>query len=141
MNDSKLRMFSLFLRAYGWGSLLLFSFLMIGFTLKLSVLDVGGPLHFMVWGPLDDHVAPMLLAVYIPWSIYIIIAARDPQSHRMFIQFTVWANLAHGVVMIPHALMAPEYYVKFATDIPWVFLPAIAMLALRPWAKEAATKA
>jgi hypothetical protein len=34
--------------------------------------------------------------------------------------------------MVPRALMAPEYYGKFATDIPWVFLPAIAWIALRP---------
>jgi hypothetical protein len=34
--------------------------------------------------------------------------------------------------MVPHALMSPEYHVKFLTDIPWVFLPAIALWLLRP---------
>jgi hypothetical protein len=33
--------------------------------------------------------------------------------------------------MLPHAVMAPEYHVKFLTDIPMVLLPAFAWLAVR----------
>ena len=131
-NDSKLGLLKGFFRIYGWGSLALFTALLAGTTFKLPVFDARGALHFMFWGPLDDPVVPMLLVVYIVWSIFVIRAARDPIAHKMFIDFTVWANLAHGVVMIPHALMSSEYYVKFATDIPMVFLPAIAVWLWRP---------
>jgi hypothetical protein len=137
MEESRVRVLSLFLRVYGWASLILFTTLLTAFTLQLPLFDTGGTLHWTVWGPLSDHVAPMLLAVYVVWSVYIIKAARDPIANALFLEFTAWANVAHGIVMIPHALMAPEYTIKFVTDIPWVFLPAVALLALRPRARRA----
>ena len=33
--------------------------------------------------------------------------------------------------MMPHAIMAPDYHIKFLTDIPMVLVPAIAWLAAR----------
>ena len=132
MDESKLRSFQIFLRVYGWLSLFLFAGLLAGFTLELSAMNPGGSLSWLAWGPVTDPVPPMLLAVYVVWSIYIIRAARDPLANRTFLEFTVWANVAHGIGMIPHALGAPEFRVKFLTDIPWVFLPAIAWFALRP---------
>jgi hypothetical protein len=132
MDDPKLRALQMFFRLFGWLSLLLFSVLLAAFVFGLKAFDTGGPLNWMLWGGVGDHVAPMLLAVYVVWSVYIIKAARDPVAQRLFLEFTVWANVAHGVVMIPHALMAPEFMVKFATDIPMVFLPAIAWITLRP---------
>src|SRR4051812_20829356 len=104
MNDSRTTGLPLFLRIYGWASLALFTTLLAAFTFRLSAFDTGGSLHWMVWGPLSDHVAPMLLAVYVVWSIYLIRAARNPQENASFIEFTVWANVAHGIVMIAHAL-------------------------------------
>src|SRR5215813_2130945 len=106
MPDSRAGALSLFLRIYGWASLMLFSVLLAAFTFRLPAFDTGGSLHWTVWGPLTDHVAPMLLAVYVVWSIYIIKAARDPIGNATFLEFTAWANAAHGVVMIPHALMS-----------------------------------
>ena len=132
MKDSGLPALKTFLSIYGWLSLLLFGGLMIGFISQPASWDVGGRWHWLIWDRISDHVAPMLLAVYIVWSIFIIRAARDPIANKLFIDFTVWANVAHGISMIPHALMAPEYRIKFLTDIPWVMIPAIALLLLRP---------
>jgi hypothetical protein len=136
MNDSRLHMFKQFLRIYGWLSLVLFGVLMIGFIVQPASWNVGGRWHWLIWDSVTDHVAPMLVAVYVVWSIYIIRAARDPIANKTFLEFTVWANVAHGIAMVPHALMAPDYYGKFATDIPWVFLPAIAWIALRPFSMK-----
>lgn len=121
-----------FLSIYGWLSLVLFSGLLIAFAIQAPALDVGGRWHWLIWGRIMDPVPPMLLAVYVVWSIYIIRAARDPMANKMFIEFTVWANVAHGISMVPHALMAPEYRLKFLTDIPWVLLPLIALWLMRP---------
>ena len=132
MQDSRYRALSVFLRVYGWASLLLFSGLMIGFVTQAQVLDEGSPGHWLIWDRVGDHVAPMLLAVYIVWSVFIIRAANDPVANKTFIDFTLWANVAHGIAMIPHAVMAPDYHIKFLTDIPWVFIPAIAIPLLRP---------
>jgi hypothetical protein len=86
----------------------------------------------LIWDRVTDPIPPMLFAVYIVWSIFIYRAARDPLAHKMFLDFTAWANVAHGIAMVPHALMTPEYHIKFLTDIPWVLLPAIAIAFLRP---------
>ena len=132
MDDSKLVMLKRFLSIYGWLSLVLFGGLLIGFAIQAPALDVGGRWHVLIWDRITEPVPPMLLAVYVVWSIYIIRAARDPMANKMFLDFTAWANVAHGIVMVPHALMKPEYHVKFFTDIPWVFIPAIALWLLRP---------
>jgi len=44
--------------------------------------------------------------------------------------------VTHGIAMVPHASMMPEYHIKFLTDIPWVLLPAIAIAFLRPSASQ-----
>ena len=138
MHDSRVRGLSVFLRIYGWASLLLFSGLMVGFVMQAHALDEGSAWHWLIWDRIGDHVAPMLLAVYVVWSIFIIRAARDPIANATFLDFTIWANVAHGIAMIPHALMTPDYHIKFLTDIPWVFVPAIAIPLLR--AREATTR-
>ena len=130
--DHKLRLLKIFLRVYAVLSIILFSGLMIGFVAKAPILNPGGAWHVLIWDRVTDPVPPMLFAVYIVWSIFIFRAARDPLAHTMFLDFTAWANVAHGVSMVPHALMSPEYHIKFLTDIPWVLLPAIAIAFLRP---------
>ena len=137
--DQKLRLLKVFLRVYAVLSLILFSGLMIGFVAKAPILDPGGAWHVLIWDRVTDPIPPMLFAVYIVWSIFIFRAARDPLAHPMFLDFTAWANLAHGISMVPHALMSPEYHIKFVTDIPWVLLPAIAIASLRPSASQRPT--
>src|SRR6185295_6042149 len=85
MQDSRVRGLSVFLRIYGWASLLLFSGLMVGFVTKAQALDEGSAWHWLIWDRVGDHVAPMLLAVYVVWSIFIIRAARDPIANKTFL--------------------------------------------------------
>lgn len=132
MEDSKLRQLKLFLRVYASLSLILFTALLLGFATQFPLLDEGGAWHWMSWDRVTGHVAPMLFAVYIVWSIFLLRAARNPLAHTMFLDFTVWANVAHAISMVPHALASPEYHIKFLTDIPWVLLPAAAITLLRP---------
>lgn len=129
---SKLRALQVFLRVYAILSLLLFGGLMIGFAVRAPILDPGGAWHVLIWDRVTDPIPPMLFAVYIVWSVFIYRAAHDPLAHKMFLDFTAWANLAHGIAMLPHALMMPEYRIKLLTDIPWVLLPTMAILFLRP---------
>jgi len=131
MDSQNLRALQAVIRWYGWFSLALFSFLMVGFVFQWPAFDVGGSMHWMIWDRVADHVAPMLLAVYVVWSVYLIRIARDPLANITFLDFTAWANLAHGASMIPHALMTPDYHIKFFTDIPMVVVPALAWLAVR----------
>ena len=112
---------------------------MLGFIMQPASWDIGGQWHWLIWDRITDPVAPMLLAVYIVWSVYIIRSARDPIANMFFLEFTAWANVAHGVSMIPHAMMTPDYHAKFFTDIPMVFLPALALWLLRPTSRPRTT--
>jgi hypothetical protein len=131
MDDARVRGLRLFLQIYGTASLILFAGLLLGFEVRTPFFDDGASGHWLIWDHVTDHVAPMLLAVYVVWSVFLIRAARDPLANPMFLDFTVWGNLAHGIVMVPHSLMAPEYHIKFLTDIPWVIIPVIAIPLLR----------
>ena len=132
MEDSRLRPLKVFLRVYAVLSLILFSALMLGFVTRFPLIDEGGAWHWMSWDRVTDHVAPMLFSIYIVWSIFLLRAARDPLANKTFLDFTVWANVAHAISMVPHAVASPDYHVKFLTDIPWVLLPAAAITVLRP---------
>jgi hypothetical protein len=65
----------------------------------------------------------MLLIIYIVWGIFLLLAARDPQSYTSFLSFTMWANLAHGLLMaVQAATEFHHYWSKFFTDIPFVLI-------------------
>jgi hypothetical protein len=51
------------------------------------------------------------------------------ESHN----FTMWANLAHGLLMVVRAAMSwiDRYWSKFLTDIPAVLILALGMYLLR----------
>jgi hypothetical protein len=51
---------------------------------------------------------------HCPWVL--------PAAYLLFLDFTMWANLAHGLLMVPQALGSREYHSKFLTDIPWILL-------------------
>jgi len=63
-----------------------------------------------------------------------------PFKYRSFLDFTVWANLAHGALMIPRALGDPQYHSKFLTDIPWILGLSFAILILMPLASAASVQ-
>jgi hypothetical protein len=75
----------------------------------------------------------MLTVTYFVWSVFLIRASRDPEAHASFLDFTMWANLAHGLIMVPQAFGEHTYHSKFMTDIPWVLILAAAIALLRTW--------
>jgi FtsH-binding integral membrane protein len=131
-DQKKLQALRVFLRVYGALSLALFTSLLLGFIVQFQPLDLGRPMHWVIWDRVTDHVGPMLFVIYMVWSIYLIRAAADPLKYQTFLDFTMWANLAHGLLMVPYALTEPEYHSKFLTDIPWLLGSSAAIFLLRP---------
>jgi drug/metabolite transporter (DMT)-like permease len=105
-----------------------------------SAFRPGGGLYWAVWDDLPGHVAMMLAAIYLTWAVYLLLAARRPADYASFLNFTMWANLVHGLVMAPGAL-EHEYHSKFLTDIPWILLLSVAIYLLRPRADTASAGA
>jgi hypothetical protein len=46
----------------------------------------------------------MLFVIYLTWAVFFFIAARKPQAYVSFLNFTMWANLVHGLLMVIQAL-------------------------------------
>ncbi|MER9776936.1 DUF6632 domain-containing protein [Mesorhizobium sp. M0220] len=130
-----------FLLVYGCLSLVLFGTLSIGLFFHLPAFGKGGALNWTVWDDMSDHVPLMITVIYFVWSIFLIRSSRAPSAHASFLDFTMWANLAHGLIMIPQALDMNMYHSKFMTDIPWVLLLAGAIGFLRTWPATGDVKA
>jgi|SRR5215211_4895895 len=137
----KLAALRIFLRVYGVLTLAIFSLLFVGFIVESPLLaEHGGALNWTIWndvrfGHEHAHVPPMLLLIYAVWGVFMLRAAGNPQGYLSFLNFTMWANLAHGVLMAVQAGMDMDrYWSKFFTDIPFVLILALGIYLLRPCA-------
>ena len=130
--------FRIFLRVYGGLTLAIFVLLFVGFLGQSPLLaEHGGALNWTIWndvrcGSEHMHVPPMLMVIYIVWGVFLLRAARDPQSYASFLSFTMWANLAHGLLMIVQASTEIQHYwSKFLTDIPFVLILSLGIYLWR----------
>jgi len=121
----------IFLTIYGIVSILLFGGLFLLTSTDASIMQDGGALRFMRWDILSKHVELMIEAVYLVWGIFMLLAARKPLSYLSFLNFTLWANLVHGLLMIPQAMMVGMMY-KMFTDIAYCLVLAIGLWILLP---------
>jgi Family of unknown function (DUF6632) len=73
-----------------------------------------------------------LMVIYIVWGVFLLRASRNPAAYSSFLDFTMWANLAHGVLMaVQAATEIDRYWSKFATDIPFVLVLALGIYLWR----------
>jgi Family of unknown function (DUF6632) len=143
----KLAAFRTFLRVYGVLILVIFSLLFVGFIVQTPLLaEHGGVLNWTIWndvrfGQDHAHVPPMLLLIYVVWGVFLLRAAGDPPEYSSFLNFTMWANVAHGVLMAAQAATDMDrYWSKFFTDIPFVLILALGIYLLRPGADRTADR-
>ena len=132
---SKLKKLKLFLTIYGIVSILLFGGLFFLTSFDVPIIQEGGALRFMRWDVLSKHVELMLEAVYLVWGVFMLKAAQKPMAYLSFLSFTLWANLVHGLLMIPQAMMVGMMY-KMGTDIAWCIVLAIGLWILMPKGEE-----
>ena len=133
---SKLKNLKLFLNNYGVISVILFGGLFLLTSFDAPIMKDGGAFRFMRWDVLSKHVELMLEAVYLVWGIFILMAARKPLAYLSFLNFTLWANLVHGLLMIPQAMMVGMMF-KMFTDIAYCLVLAVGLWILMPKGEEA----
>jgi len=136
---SKLKGLKIFLNVFGAISILLFGTLFLLTSLDASVMQEGGALRFLRWDILSKHVELMIEIVYLVWGIFMLLAARKPLYYLSFLPFTLWANLAHGLLMIPQAFMVGMLY-KIFTDVAYCLVLAIGLWILLPNGEEATAR-
>lgn len=126
----------LFLNIYGVISILLFGSLIVLTTFNASIIQEGGAMAMMRWMPFSPMVEIMLETVYFVWGIYFFVAARKPLQNISFINFTIWANLVHGLLMLVQVFIMPMYMYKVFTDIAYCLVLAIGLWMLKPKGSE-----
>jgi hypothetical protein len=149
--EAKSRVLRIALRVWGIASLFIFVPLLLGLIVQSPLLaENGGMLNWAIWNDVTSsnhlgsshaaHVPPMLFTIYIVWAIYVLIAANNPQQYWSFLDFTMWANIGHGLLMALQALTnLPRYWSKFLTDVPWILGIAVVIFLFRPWDKSTVT--
>src|SRR6266542_4409465 len=50
--------------------------------------------------PYNAHYESMMAAIHITWAVMLWRASDNPAKHALFIDFNIWANAAHGLVML-----------------------------------------
>ena len=129
----KIKTLKIFLTTYGVLSIMIFGLLFIAFIFKFQSFNPGQQWHWLIWDDVNNHVGLMIVTIYLIWGIYFFVAAKDPEKNVSFLKFTMWANLGHGLIMIPLALDGTHIYTsKFITDIPFILFLSIGLYILMP---------
>jgi hypothetical protein len=104
-------------------------FFTLAFVAAATESEPPGPLYEMFgWGSIGDAEEMMIAAIYIVWGFFLWRTAKDPASHRLFLDFTVAANAAHFGVMFVQAIVMHGEHVHLVGDvlIGWLLLIVLA---------------
>ena len=133
---NKIARLKVFLDVYGIVSVILFGGLFSLTLIDAPIMQDGGALRFMRWEPLAKHIELMLEGVYFVWGVFFFRAARHPERYLSFIDFTIWANIVHGLIMVPQSHVIPGFHYKLVTDVAYCLILSAGLLILRPGGPE-----
>ena len=133
MNEAgRMAWLRIFLRLLSLGFLAAFIPWITLILLNAPILAPGGGLAPLLrFQPYNAHYESMLAAIHIVWAVMLWRASDDPAQHALFIDFTIWANVAHGVVMLIATPMAKGLAMTVIEGLP-LFAIAAVLRALRP---------
>ena len=102
MNDTmRMTALRLFLRVLSVGFFTAFVPWLTLILLDAPILAPGGTLAPLLrFQPYNAYYESMLTAIHLVWAVMLWRASYDPSRHVLFIDFSIWANAAHGLVMI-----------------------------------------
>jgi hypothetical protein len=122
----------IFLRLLSFGFLAAFIPWITLILLNASILAPGGPLAPLLrFQPYNAHYESMMAAIHIVWAVMLWRASDDPARHPLFIEFTIWANVAHGVVMLIATPIAKGLIMTAVEGLP-LFVIAGVLWGLKP---------
>jgi len=102
--------------------------------LQVPALAPGGRLAPLLrFQPYNPGMESMMAAVYIVWAVMLWRASDDPPKHRLFIDFTIWASAAHGLVMLIATPLQKGVVMTFIEGVPLLVVAGV-LWWLRPTA-------
>jgi hypothetical protein len=95
------------------------------------------------WQANKEDAEPMGISLYIVQGVFLLMAARDPETNRGVITFTACLNLAHAAVMTVMSIHLPNERQDLLIASAMFGFIAVALLVLLPsrGAREAASTA
>ena len=102
------------------------------------------PLYTDLWHSkwlleLKNETEPMFLSFYIALGPFLLLAAREPSSHRSLIAFAAWSSLIHASVMTIQTVEAWHHGIhRDFTDVVIAAIIGGALLLLMPEKKQRA---
>jgi hypothetical protein len=100
--------------------------------LNAPILAPGGGLAPLLrFQPYNAYYESMMAAIHIVWAVMLWRASDNPARHLLFIDFTIWANVAHGLVMLIATPMQKGLLMTVIEGLP-LFVIAAVLRWLRP---------
>jgi hypothetical protein len=121
-----------FLRVLAVGFLAAFIPWITLILLKVPILAPGGSLAPLVrFQPYNANYESMMAAIHMVWAVMLWRASYNPAQHALFIDFTIWANAAHGLVMLVATPIQKGLIMTVIEGLP-LFVIAAVLWWLRP---------
>ncbi len=73
----------------------------------------------------------MFASIYAVWGWYLWQASKEPKKHSLLIDFSIWANIIHGLVMIVIGMLREGEFHHMLGDGLVLIVPAIAILYMK----------
>lgn len=120
------------MRSFGAGIVVSTAFVGVALALDLAIVSDGTFLEwFFFWHPRNISYELMLIAMLGAWGVFLWRAARDPQDHRFFIDFSLLFLGLHALVMAYTAVVVEGEIHHLITDVLLLAVMAVVLLALR----------
>lgn len=114
------------------GYLVLFLSWITLILLEAPILSAGGTLAPLLrFQPYNPQMESMITAIYTVWAVMLWRASSAPSKHPLFIDFTIWASAAHGLVMVIATPMQKGIVMTMIEGFPF-FVVAGMLWWLRP---------
>lgn len=133
MNETaRITWLRVFLRVLSIGFLSAFIPWITLILLNAPILAPGGRLAPLLrFQPYNPHYESMIAAIHIAWAVMLWRASRNPAQHSLFIDFTIWANAAHGLVMLMATPIQKGSVMMVIESVPLLVIAAV-LWWLRP---------
>jgi hypothetical protein len=100
--------------------------------LNAPILALGGRLAPLLrFQPYNAYYESMMAAIHIVWAAMLWRASENPARHPLFIEFTIWANAAHGLVMLIATPIQKGAIMMVIESLPLLVIAAV-LWWLRP---------
>ncbi|KQG96718.1 hypothetical protein APC57_02955 [Acinetobacter baumannii] len=125
LNRKKISRFTMAAKLMGYSFLIFFisAVLLIFFDVPQFLLQFEWGKFFvrtLRWGELHgggEHYELMISVIYIVWGWFLLKAANNPLENYIFLEFTMFANIAHFGAMFIMSLVMPHESLHLIGDV------------------------